>query len=843
MKRLLISAVVLLLVASASGWIWARGSLPVLDGQLALPGLNAPVEVLIDGHGVASAYARDADDAWFAAGVLHARDRLWQMELYRRVTRGRLSEVLGERTIPIDQRFLTLGLRDAAAAEWQRATPEVKSALERYAAGVNAVAMHLTRRQRPLEFQLLGIVPTEWTPVDSLAVGRLLAWRLAENHQAELVRGALAAKLGEGAARELAGGYPASAPSILGGSNGSQEAAGLPTPTRPEGPSPTSREAASPPKARPSRASGRPELVEGRRAEAPEWPAGLEWLHPGAKRGNSNNWVIAGRKTRSGRPILANDPHMQIEFPSVWYELHLVAAGLDVTGVTIPGVPFVVLGHNARIAWGMTSTGADVQDLYVERVDVGRKRALWRGEWVPVEVTPADIPVRGQRPRTLEIWKTRHGPIFADVGLDWAAPPAWLSSEGRPSGERRAYSLRWDAGGDLAVAFEAINRATDWSTFIAAVGAFSVPSMNLVYADVDGNIGYAMSGRLPTRSVGDGTMPIDGGSASEWTGTIDAGSLPRVLNPASGFIASANNEIDRGFNGLITRDWAAPYRATRLIDRLSKTEGVDMEAMEALQNDRRSLAADDILAGVESAIAKAKGNEAESTAGAVLEQLANWDRIVDARPVVSLYQAFEDALWRRTFVDELDEPLFFKFYEWAGAERHAGLYAVIGDRQSPWFDDVGTVDRRETRDEIFLLAARDAEEGLQAEWGGESRRGWDGIHAARFEHPLGSVAFPFAWLFNRGPVPITGDGTTVMRVSWNRLRPFQAWEYPSWRQVLDAGDWDQSRVAHPAGQSGHPMSPFYFDQNETWREGRYRRQPFTRAAVSAAADHRLLLVP
>ena len=841
MKRLLIATVVLLLLASATGWIWAGGSLPLLDGQLALPGLHAPVEVLIDVHGVPAAYARDADDAWFAAGVFHARDRLWQMELYRRVTRGRLSEVMGTRTIPIDQRFLTLGLREAADAEWQRASPAVKLALERYAAGVNAVQMQLSGRKRPLEFQLLGIKPSEWTPVDSLAVGRLLAWRLAENHQAELVRGALTAKIGETAARELTGRYPARGPAILGGSGASQQAATLPTPTRPEGPSPTSRAAANLTEARLVRHSAR---REGGRVEVLDWPSGLEWLNPGAKRGNSNSWVIAGRKTRSGRPILANDPHLQIEFPSVWYEMHLVAGGLDVTGVTIPGVPFVVLGHNARIAWGITNTNADVQDLFLERVDVGRKRAMWRGEWLPVDVTAVEIPVRGQAPRRFEIWKTRHGPIFADAGLDWTAPPAWLSPETRPSEEQRAYSLRWDAGGDLAGSFEAIDRAADWASFITAVESFAVPSSNFVYADVEGNIGYAMSGRVPVRSGGDGAMPIDGGSgAGEWNGTIDVGSLPRVLNPASGFVVSANNEVDRGFGGLITHDWAAPYRAARLVERLSKAEGVDMAATEVLQNDRHSLAAEHILNGLEPAIAMAKGKEADAGARIVLEKLANWDRLVDARAVVSLYEAFEDAMWRRTFADELGEPLFLKFYEWAGAERYAGLYAVIGDRQSRWFDDLATVDKRETLEDIYLLAARDAEERLQGDWGGESRRAWDKIHAARFEHALGGVAFPFAWFFNRGPVPVIGDGTTVMRISWNRLRPFQAWEYPSWRQIADPGNWDQSRVAHPSGQSGHPMSKNYFDRNDGWRQGQYRRQAFTRTAVSAAAEHRLLLVP
>ena len=819
MKRLIVVLVVVLaVVAAVSGWWWVRSSLPILDGQLTLPGLRAPVEVLIDGHGVPSVYARDQEDAWFAAGVLHARDRRWQMELYRRVTIGRLSEVLGTTTIPFDQRFLTLGLRDAAKAEWERASPPVRLALERYAAGVNAASAELIGRRRPIEFQLLGITPPAWEPVDSLAVGRLLAWRLAENHQAELVRASLVAKFGEQTARFLTGRYPSSAPPVLDSSE---------VPVPPFLPA-TGMIG--------DRATGKNSVL------LP--PPGLEWLDAGARRGNSNNWVLAGGKTKSGRPILANDPHLQIEFPSVWYEMHLVASGLDVIGVTIPGVPFITLGHNARIAWGMTATGADVQDLVRERIDVGKKRSFYRGEWVPIETTTADIPVRGRSGALpFEIWKTRNGPIFSEVDGDWSAPPSWLSPDGRPSDERQAYSLQWDWSGDPASAFEALNRADDWESFTFAVGAFSAPSMNIVYADVDGNVGYAMSGRLPVRATGDGTLPTDGNAGSAWTTSIEPGALPRVFNPPSGVIYSANNEIDRGFNGLVTRDWTAGFRASRLRDQLAKAEGVDIGAMAALQNDRRSVAADQVLAGLEAAIKTGRSRDSDISNAALLEQFSKWDRVVDARPVVSLYQAFEDALWRRTFVDEMDEPLFLKFYEWAGAEKPAGLYSVIDDRQSRWFDDITTVEKRETRDDIFLLAIRDAEEKLDAEWGRESRRGWDRVHAARFSHPLSAGGFPLRWFFNRGPVPVEGDGTTVMRISWNRMAPFAAWEHPSWRQIFDVGQWDEARVSMPAGQSGHPMSPFYFDQNETWRTGQYRTQPFSRGAVQAAAQHRLLLVP
>jgi penicillin amidase len=833
MKRLLVVlTLVLVITAGVSGWWWVRDSLPILDGQIALPGLRAPVEVLIDAHGVPAAYARDQEDAWFAAGVLHARDRRWQMELYRRVTLGRLSEVLGDTTIPFDQRVLTLGLRDAAKAEWDRAVPSLRQALERYAAGVNAASAELVGRKRPPEFQLLGITPPAWEPIDSLAVGRLLAWRLAENHQAELVRGALSAKFGEAAARELMRADSSSTPAIIANNRSNSGS----------DPNLDTANSGSDPNLDTAKLGSDPNLYARNRGLTPNL-RGLEWLSAGARRGNSNNWVLAAGKTRAGRPILANDPHLQIEFPSVWYEMHLVAAGLDVIGVTIPGVPFVVLGHNARIAWGMTATGADVQDLSLERVDVGKKRSMYRGEWVPVETTRADIPVRGRsQPLPFEVWKTPNGPIFADVDLDWDAPPSWLSPDGRPSDERRAYSIRWDATGDVAGAIEAMNRAGDWTAFTTAIASFAASSANIVYADVDGNIGYAMSGRLPVRASGDGGLPHDGNAGAAWTGAIESAALPRVFNPPSGLIYSANNEIDRGFSGLITRDWTAGFRATRLRDQLSKVEGADLDAMASLQNDRRSVAADLVLAGVADAI-KTGRSKNDAASAALLEQLAKWDRIVDARPVVSLYEAFEHALWRRTFVDEMDDPLFLKFYEWAGAEKPAGLHAVIGDRQSRWFDDITTVEKRESRDDIFLLAIQDAEEQLQNEWGGESRRGWDRVHAARFSHPLGNIAFPFRWFFDRGPVAVEGDGTTVMRISWNRLTPFAAWEYPSWRQIFDVGQWDDSRVTLPAGQSGHPMSPFYFDQNDTWRQGKYRTQPFSRGAVSAASKHRLLLVP
>jgi penicillin amidase len=828
-KRILIMTVVLIALASGGGWWWARSSLPVLDGELQVSGLTRPVEVLFDGHGVPHVYASGAEDAWFVAGVLHARDRLWQMELYRRAASGRLSEIFGATTLPIDRRILTLELRKAAETEWRTASPAVRNALTRYAAGVNAQMSVAAGRRLPLEFQTLRSTPSEWTSVDSLMVGRLLAWRLAENHHAELVRHALAAQFGAGEAMRLAGRYPATAPSVIQGLTfGTSQG---PASSWPEEPASKSTEGALP--------SAGPSLAS---VEQPAWPPGLEWLRPTARRGGSNNWVIAGRRTATGRPLLANDPHLQLEFPGIWYELHLVAADLDVIGVTVPGTPFVIIGHNAQIAWGLTNTGADVQDLFIERIDLQRQQYVHQGQWTPLDVERVDIPVRGADTQSFEIWRTRNGTVFSEVGLDWEEAPPWLSTASERRGERRAFALRWEAaGGEMAGAFEALNRASSWSDFTAAVERFAAPSQNFVYADIEGNIGYAMSGVLPQRAGSVGSMPHDGGTGDgQWIGRITPSALPRLFNPERGYITSSNNLIDRRWPGLVTRDWAAPYRATRLQRLMDATDRVDLPTAAAWQNDVTGLAAADVLATVDAALALA-AKLGEKDAVGVLQQLRAWDRKIDNRPIVTVYHLFESALWRRTFFDEMGEPLFRRFYEWAGAERPAGLYAILDDGDSRWFDDIATLGRRETREHILVLAAIDAATEFANQYGGNTA--WGQAHAARFSHPLSAGAAPLRWLFNRGPVPVIGDSFTVNRASYNRLTPFTTWEIASWRQLFDVGQWDESRVVLPAGQSGHPLSPHYFDQNEMWRLGQYRQQPFSRRAVDTAAAHRLLLIP
>lgn len=816
--------VLLLAVGLGVGWYGLAGSVLVLDGERRLPGLRAPVEILFDRYGVPHIYARDADDAWMVVGYLHARERLWQMELYRRATGGRLSEVLGPATLRVDRRFVALGLRRAAAAEWQVLAPHVRTALERYAEGVNAGIREMGRWNRPPEFLLLGITPEPWTPVDSLSVARLLAWRLAENRWGELLRGRLAKVVGPIEAARLMNAWPPNAPPIL------REA---PVPAPPQ----TTASQASP-------VAGVAAL-EARavaRALPAPLPPGLEWLGVTVRPGGSNSWVVSGARTATGRPLLANDPHLAIEMSATWYEVHVVAAGLDVAGVTLPAAPFVIIGHNARIAWGLTNTGVDVQDLYIEDVDMTRRRYLHRGQWLPLESTVYEIGVRGQeRPERWEVFRTRHGPlVFTET--EWEEPPDLAARTGRVS--PKPIALRWDVSGETAAAFEAINRAGSWSEFLAAVRRFAAPSQNFVYADVDGHIGYAMSGRLPVRVGGDGGQPVPGWTGEhDWTGWVPPEKLPALLDPPSGQIVTANAEIDSRWPGVMTRDWTAPFRTMRIVERLDGRTGLDSEAMRLLQLDVRTPAVDPILDAVEAAAGSRAFASADPEARVAVERLRLWDRQVDGRPVVTLYQAFVRALWRRTFLDELGEDLSNALFEYCGSERHVGLYAIAGDPASPWWDDIATIDRRETRDDIVLLAAGDAMRTLTRRFGNETNWAWDRLHSVTFRHALGNGGRLLDWFFSRGPLPLPGDSFTVRKASIDDRSPYTVTESASYRQVLDVGDWDRSLAVITTGQSGHPRSPHYADQLPLWHEGRLRPMPFSRAAVERERAHRLLLTP
>ncbi|HXE79443.1 MAG TPA: penicillin acylase family protein [Vicinamibacterales bacterium] len=815
---LVLTAAALILAAALAWWVAGR-TVPPTSGERRAPGLQAPVEVLFDRWGVPHVYARSREDAWFAVGYLQARDRLWQMELYRRAASGRLSELFGERTLAADRRFRLLGLRKAAARELADTTPQARLALERFASGVNAAMSSLGRWERPIEFQLLRTEPEPWSPLDSLAVGKLMAWRLAENRHGELVRGALARRFGSAAADSLLNAWPSDAPAVLDSARSTARQPHVPL-SLPRGDVP---------------------IADSSRQM--DLPPGLEWLASGTPPGGSNSWVVAGNRTATRRPLLANDPHLGIELPSVWYDAHLVAADLDVAGAMLPGSPFIVIGHNSRIAWGITNTGVDVQDFYIEDVDFRRRRYLYRGIWEPLTIEPVVIDVRGRsHPERYDIFITRHGPLYA-TEAEWDDPP--LFDEDTPRGDPRPLALRWDSltEGQMVAGFEALNRAANWSDFLNAVRSVTGVSLSFVYADATGNIGFAMSGALPIRANGNGALPVPGwGGGYEWTGTVPPEQLPASLNPPSGQIVTANAEIDRSWPTAMTRDWRAPFRAARITALLENRTGLDIDAFREIQGDVWSEGADRLLAAVEGTLRTAAGRSAEPEARTALARLRLWDRRVDDRPVVTLFHAFERALWRRAFADEMGPELFNRFFEYGLSERFAGLYAILPHREARWWDDIGTIDKRETRDDIVVLAAADAMRALRQKFGDETDWTWGRIHAAHFRHPLGG-GFLLRWIFDRGPVPVVGNSSTVNKAAVNPRKPYAVDDIASYRQIIDVGAWDRTRAVLTTGQSGHVRSPHYFDQNALWAAVQDRPFPFSRRAVDEARTSRLLLVP
>jgi penicillin amidase len=428
-----------------------------------------------------------------------------------------------------------------------------------------------------------------------------------------------------------------------------------------------------------------------------------------------------------------------------------------------------------------------------------------------------------------DVRSTRHGPILNPE--DWydaypgdPSPPAQLGET--------VLALKWHPilEKDASSAFDRLARAATWPEFVDAVRGFATPAQNFVYADVDGNIGYAMSGLLPVRAGSDGVLPVPGEPRdADWHGWVDLNQLPAVLNPPSGQIVTANNEVDRRLPYLVTRDWAAPFRAQRITELLGDRRGLDLRAMQHIHDDITSLSADFILKAIE---------PPES-----VKELRTWDRRVDDRPISLLYAGFEEALWRRTFVDEMSASLYDRFYRYAGRERVAGLHAVISDPRSPWFDDRSTPNVIETRDDIVRKAADDALALLRARFGEPARWRWDAAHAVKFAHPLSGGGRVLDWFFSRGPVPVGGDSTTVNKTTIDLRRPYGTSEAASYRQILDIGGWDASLGVNITGQSGNPRSPHYFDQNRLWQLGEYRPLPFTRTAVEAATVSRLELVP
>jgi penicillin amidase len=780
----------LLIVAAAAGRWWLGRGTPDLEADGTIAGLAAPVEVWRDSMGVPHVWAASEADLFRAMGYVHAQDRLFQMEMFRRVADGRLAEMLGAELVETDRFLRTVGMGRAAGEHERLLAPEQRAMLQAYADGVNAWTQ-ARRGTLPPEFVTLRVRPEPWTVGNSLSIAKIMAWDLAEWNLGLDLQGAVDA-VGEERAADLFPAYPDSGLNILGDDarwrgrgEGAPAAAAAPVP----------------------RVSGRVPLPR-----VP--PLALEILDGVSIARASNSWVIGGERTASGKPILANDMHLALRAPPIWYLAALHGGGLNVTGMTLPGVPVVVAGHSDRVAWGFTNAYVDDTDFFVEEVNPDEpNRYRTPSGWAEMTVRVDTIRVKGAEPVLHTVRWTRNGPVLSDVerrGGDRVLSMRWASHE--PSGE--------------VGALLGMNRARSADEFLQALRGFDNPHQNVVFADADGRFGYWMAGRVPVRRGGDGVLPVPGWTGEgEWTGWLDFDQHPHVLEPADGFVVTANNrQVGPEYPHHISAQWADPFRAMRIRQLVEAGSRFTADEVAAQQMDVRDVWA---LGHLPRAVAAAERAGDSASAGL----LRGWDGQAGtgSRPA-ALFYTWYDELRARVGHDEFgDARVYFP---------RSAFDRLLAAGGGAWADDVRTPEV-ETLDALEVEAMRTAVERVDG-------RAWGELHTVTVAHPMGSVAALERILgLNIGPFPSAGATHTVNVAGWGgREPPFRVGHGASQRHVVDMADVDGAGgFVLPGGQSGVPFSRHYADQMPLWRDGRLWRIPLDRDAAAARAVARMTLRP
>ena len=831
--RWIVLALLGLATAVVAGlFFWLRGSLPEIDGQRTLTGLAAPVEVIRDAHGIPHIVAESEEDALFALGFVHAQDRMWQMEMNRRIGAGRLSEVLGPATLDTDRLLRVFGLHRRARASLDHFTSESRRKIAAYVRGVNA---WLETRDGPLppEFVILGFEPEPWNAADTAMWPKLMSLDLARDWTRDRMRLRLSKDLPPARLLDFYTPYrtdkprgvvvpPADHPTSTARA-GTGFAPGPPHP--PSGMHPPERGPA------PARAASvetaSPDRFIARLLSALPPLRG----HPG-----SNSWVVDGTRSATGKPLLANDPHLGLAVPSVWYLVHLSWPGRDLVGATMPGLPVVVLGHNDRIAWGFTNTGPDVQDLFIEKVDPSDpSRYLAPSGWQAFDVRRERIPVKDGEDVGLEVRESRHGPILDD---------AW-NGQGEGNATDQVLALSWTALREDDLTLQSglgLPHVRDWESFVANLRDFHSPQQNISYADADGNIGFIAPGRIPIRhshhDERSGMMPRPGWDTSyDWRGFVPFDELPRVFNPPGGAIVTANHRIvSEDYPHHLTFEWAGGYRAQRIMERLSEPRRHDLKSFRRLQQDRVSLFARALLPRLRQVVIATGAGEAAVRARALLD---DWDGSMDpdrAEPLI--FHAWIREFGRLVSADELGS-----LQRMAWGRKGPFIQRVLEEREE-WCDDGGTA-AVETCDEMLVRSFAIAMERLVQDYGDDPAVWrWGEAHVAIAEHrPFANT--PLAPLFNlSGEAP--GSIYAVNAFSFAPLddeRPFASTHGPGFRAIYDLADLDRSLFMQSTGQSGNILSPLYRSFEEGWRAGEYVTVSTEREAWESTAMGRLRLAP
>ncbi|MGE5398458.1 MAG: penicillin acylase family protein [Chitinophagales bacterium] len=782
-KRPVVVVIGLILVVCllGSGWWNLIGqSLPAYSGNITIPGLREGVDIYRDDYGVPHIYASNMNDLVYAQGYVQAQDRLWEMDLMRRMAQGRLSEIFGESQVKTDKYFLSIGLYEAARQSYPAYSEQTRSYVDSYVAGINRY-MQECGTKLPPEFKLLGYQPEPWKPVDSLCIGKYMSYGLGGNMNSELLYLNLAGRVSSDKLKERFPGYPDNAITIM-------------------------------------KEAWREKAIQTSSAQlkvSPEKNILSQLLNPSPGLG-SNNWVVSGKMTRSGKPIVCSDMHLDIMAPSVWYQNHLVIPGqMNVTGVIFPGVGGVIAGHNDKIAWAETNVNPDVQDLYLEkRNPQNPNQFLYQGKWEEGRIVKYEIKVKGKKTIDYSVTYTRHGPIIKD-GVELA--------------KGRDLALKWTAL-EPSCELDAVlgmDTARNWNDFKKALESFKAPAQNFIFADVDGNIAYRANGLIPIRARGNGLMPVPGWTGTfEWKGYIPWNELPQMVNPAEGLIVTANNKvIDDTYPYYISNEWCAPYRAQSIKQSLQGRTGLTLQQVMKPQTNWDNLQAKLLYPILREALSDTRGmNTEEKEASRMMLKWAAKKPVDDpTKAEPAIYHTLYVEIIKATVQDEMGPKLMKDFMQ--------NDYIVTNnfdqellEGKSSWFDNTRTP-VVENRNDIIRTALKNTVSRLNKESGKDIEDWkWGSIHTITFDHPMGQNAFlrPF---FNKGPYSYGGSCITSGAGWYDYSTNFEITIAAPWRYGVDLATME-GRDIMAGGVSGHPGSSHYHDQMQLWLNGNYKELLF-----------------
>jgi penicillin G amidase len=761
-----------------------RTRLPQTSGSINIAGISQPVEILRDTWGIPHIYGKTTPDALFALGFVHAQDRLFQMELNRRTATGRLSELFGPMALDTDRAARTFGYARLGLADFPALEKETQAGIQAYIAGINAYLNHPSRKL-PVEYTLLGIKPEPWTLADSMAFSRLMFWQLSHAWYSEIVRSQLISKVGPEHAAEWEINYPPANPTIL------------------------------------------PQGIEFNRLD-PDGSLKGARLQRGQ---GSNCWAISGDRSITGRPYLCNDMHLVLTLPTIWYEAHINGGPLNISGVTMPGIPFALVGHNDRISWGITLAFTDCEDLFIEKFDPDHPTRYQAPDgWREAEIIHETIKVKGAADHVEPVQYTRHGPVISDVVGYPEQKVAVCSMALRPTHGLHAWNL--------------LNRASNWTEFSEAMHLVNATQLNVGYADVDGNIGYYVTGAHPIRGKGDGRVPAPGWDAEyDWQGGVPFEDIPHALNPEKGYVVTCNNKIiPDDFPYDLGSVWMNGYRARRLSEMIEEKDKVGPDDFNRMHMDVFCFPAVDFIKRLENV------SSTDPQIERMLSRLRHWDLRLSTDSVAgSIYEVIRYSLVRNLMEPVLGvemtnhllgiafNPVLLNDHEFFGYDT-VSLLRMLDDPESWWIQQAGG------REALIRTSLHQAADYLSKKLGAnEEDWQWGKLHRLTFAHALGAQK-PLDKVFNRGPYPIGGDTDTPLQTAMSPESPYdnKLWS-PSVRFIMDMSDLSKCQVVTPVGQSGQLGSPHYDDFIDLYMTGKYHPMLWTREQVEANLEGKLTL--